>query len=157
MVVRTLLRSLDNSFSHIVLMIKERTNFRELVPADVIERLKTHEMEEEQKHDVNGSRRRTHALKAKASRHSSSDASSTSGVDSDDPSSIGKDLALIMKRFNHFQRKKFLVTEEELPLQTLKQLISSPLFVKKHVGKGQHMLQMQEIWSLHCILSSLGN
>ena len=86
-------------------MIKERTDFRDLVHADVIERLKTHEMEEEEKHDVNGSRRRTHALKAKASRNSSSDASTASGVDSDDPSSIGKDLALIMRCFNCFQRK----------------------------------------------------
>ena len=103
--IRTLLRSLDDSFSHIVLMIKERPDFRDLVPTDIIERLKTHEMEEEEKHDVNGSLRRTHALKAKASRHSSSDASSASGVDSDDPSSIGNDLALIMRRFNHFQRK----------------------------------------------------
>ena len=41
MVVRTLLRSLDDSFSHIVLMIKERTDFRDLVPADILERLTT--------------------------------------------------------------------------------------------------------------------
>ena len=71
MVVRTLFRSLDDSFSHIVLMIKERSDFRTLVPADLVERLKTHEIEEEEKHDVNGSRIRTHALKARASRHSS--------------------------------------------------------------------------------------
>ena len=115
MVVRTLLRSLDDSFSHIVLMIKERTDFRTLVPDDIIERLKTHEMEEEEKHDVNGSRRRTHALKAKASRHSSSDASSVSGADSDDPSSIGKDLALIMKRFNRFQRKNSSSPKKNYP------------------------------------------
>ena len=83
-------------------MIKERSNFRELVPADVIERLKTHEMEEEEKHDVNGSRRRTHALKARASRHSSSDSGSACGGDSDDPASIGKDLALIIRRFSRF-------------------------------------------------------
>ena len=61
-------------------MIKERSDFRTLVPADVVERLKTHEMEEEEKHDVNGSRRRTHALKASASRHHSSDSGSDSGV-----------------------------------------------------------------------------
>ena len=79
MVVRTMLRYLDDSFSHIVLMIKERSNFKDLVPADVVERLKTHEMEEEEKHDVNGSRRRTHALKASASHHHSSGSGSDSG------------------------------------------------------------------------------
>src|SRR3954468_6292485 len=35
-VVRTLLRSLDDSFDHIVLMIKERTDFRRLVDADIL-------------------------------------------------------------------------------------------------------------------------
>src|SRR4051812_3695453 len=49
MVVRTLLRSLDDSFDHIVLMIKERTDFRNLVAADILERLTTFEMEEEEK------------------------------------------------------------------------------------------------------------
>ena len=96
-------------------MIKERTDFRDLVPVDVIERLKTHEMEEEEKHDVNGSRRRTHALKAKASRHSSSDASFSSGVDLDDPLSIGKDLALIMKHFNRFQRNNSSSPKKNYP------------------------------------------
>src|SRR3954464_15714147 len=64
-------------------------------------------MEEEDKRDVNGTQRRTHALKAKASRHSSPDTSYDSGGGSDDPENIGKDLALIMKRFNRFQRKNF--------------------------------------------------
>ena len=40
MVVRTLLRSLDDSFAHLVMMIKERPDFRNLKPADIIERLK---------------------------------------------------------------------------------------------------------------------
>src|SRR3954471_8263586 len=106
-VVRTLLRSLDDSFDHIVLMIKERTDFRRLVAADILERLNTFEMEEDEKRDINGSRRRSHALKAKASRCSSPEVSSASGVESDDPASIGKDLALIMKRFDRFQRKGF--------------------------------------------------
>src|SRR3954463_13444618 len=106
-VVRTLLRSLDDSFDHIVLMIKERADFRNLVAADILERLNTFEMEEDEKCDINGSRRRSHALKAKASRCSSPEASSASGVESDDPASIGKDLALIMKCFDRFQRKGF--------------------------------------------------
>src|SRR3954463_8906651 len=105
MVVRTLLRSLDESFGHINLMIKERSDYRKMVPADVLERLTTFEKEEDEKREINGTRRRTHALKAKASKHSSSEASSASGTESDDPSRIGKDLALIVKRFNRFQRK----------------------------------------------------
>ena len=103
LVVRTLLRSLDDSFKHLVLMIKERTDFKTLVPADILERLTTYELEQDDKHDVNGSRRRPHALKAKASRHSSPEVSSASGCESYDPSSIGKDLALIMKHNNCLQ------------------------------------------------------
>ena len=86
-------------------MIKERTDYRNMVPADVLERLTTYEKEEDEKREINGTRRRTHALKAKASKHSSSEGSSASGTESDDPSGIGKDLALIVKRFNRFQRK----------------------------------------------------
>src|SRR3954463_1698282 len=64
-------------------------------------------MEEDEKRDINGSRRRSHALKARASRHSSPEVSYASGVESDDPASIGKELALIMRRFNRLQRKGF--------------------------------------------------
>src|SRR3954469_17078409 len=102
-IVRTLLRSLDDSFDHIVLMIKERTDFKDLVAADIIDRLNTFEMEEDEKRDVNGTRRKSHALKAKASHHSTPEASSESGGATDDPENIGKDLALIMKRFNPFR------------------------------------------------------
>src|ERR1041385_5935229 len=114
-VVRTLLRSLDDSFDHIVLMIKERTDFRRLDAADILERLNNFEMEEDEKRDINGSRRRYHALKEKASRHSSPEVSSTSGVESDDPASIGKDLALIMRCFNRFQRKGFSSPKNSYP------------------------------------------
>src|SRR4051812_43770619 len=104
MVVRTFLRSLDESFEHLVLMTKERTEFRTLVPADILERLTSYELEQDEKHDGNGSRRRPHVLKEKASCYSSLEVISASGCESDDPSSIGKDLSLIMKRFNRFQR-----------------------------------------------------
>src|ERR1044071_4939918 len=104
-IVRTLLRSLDDSFDHIVLMIKERTDFKDLFAADILERLNTFEMEEDEKRDVNGTRRKSHALKARASHHSSPEASSESGSASDNPENIGKDLALIMRRFNCFQRR----------------------------------------------------
>src|SRR3954463_6330274 len=87
------------------MMIKEKDNYKHITPADVLERLTTYELELEEKRDVNGTRRRTHALKAKASRHLSPEHSSASGVESDDPSGIGKDLALIMKHFSRFQRK----------------------------------------------------
>src|SRR3954462_7068469 len=105
LVVRQLLRSLDESFEHLVMMIKEKENFKYITPADVLERLTTYEMELEEKRDVNGTRRRTHALKANASRHSSPERNSASGVESDDPSGNCKDLALIVKRFSRFQRK----------------------------------------------------
>src|SRR3954469_7000218 len=72
-------------------------------------------MEEDEKRDINGSRRRSHALKAKGSRHSSPEVSSASGVESDDPASIGKDLALIMRRFNRFQKKGFSSPKKSYP------------------------------------------
>src|SRR3954468_16256104 len=105
MVLRTLIRSLDDSFTHIILMIKERTDYRKMVPADVLERLTTFEKEEDEKREINGTRRRTHALKAKSSKYSSSEGRSESGTDSDCPSDTGKDLALLVKRFGRFQRK----------------------------------------------------
>ena len=104
MVVRTLLRSLDDSFAHLVMMIKERPDFRDIKPADIIERLKTHEMEEEERRAVNGPSRRSHALKAKVSKDSSSEVESVSACESDDPESMGKDLALVIKRFSRFQK-----------------------------------------------------
>src|SRR4051812_37663017 len=93
MVVRMLLRSLDESFSHVILMIKERSDYKKMVPADVLERLTTFEKEEDEKREINGTRRRTHALTAKALKYSSSEGRSESGTDSDCPSDIGKDLA----------------------------------------------------------------
>ena len=100
-----MLCSLDESFEHLILMIKERTDYKSMSPADILERLTTYELEQDEKRDVNGTRRRSHALKAKASCHSSPEPSSASGVESDDPFGIGKDLALIVKRFNWFQRR----------------------------------------------------
>ena len=87
------------------MMIKERRNYKDMTPAYILERLMTYELELEEKRDVNGTRRRSHALKEKASRHSSPEPSLALGVESDDPSGIGKDLALIVKRFNRFQRR----------------------------------------------------
>ena len=43
-----------------------------MVPANIIERLTTFEQEEDEKREINGTQRRTHALKEKASKHSPS-------------------------------------------------------------------------------------
>ena len=130
LVVRQLLRSLDESFEHLVMMIKERSNYKDMTPADVLERLTTYELELEEKHDVNGSQRRSHALKAKASRHSSPERSSGSGVESDDPTEIGKDLALIVNRFQRFQRSSSSPKKSYLLFTSFKQFIS-PFILKK--------------------------
>jgi hypothetical protein len=67
-----------------------------------MERLNTHEEQEEEKRDLYGSSlRKRHALKAVAESSSEGNADE----DSDDPERISKDLALIMKRFQRLQRK----------------------------------------------------
>src|SRR3989337_2185182 len=101
-VVKKLLRSLDSSFDTLVLMIRERADFKVLDSADIMERLNTHEEQEEEKRDLYGSsQRKTHALKPAA------DSSSDGNVkeDSDDPERLSKDLALITKRFQRLHRK----------------------------------------------------
>ena len=101
-VVKKLLRSLDSSFDTLVLMIKERADFKLLDSADIMERLNTHEEQEEEKRDLYGSSyRKSHALKAVAE----SDSEENANEESDDSESISKDLALITKRFQHFRKK----------------------------------------------------
>src|ERR1044071_7670559 len=85
-------------------MIKERTDYKTMVPVYILERLTSFELEEEEKRDANGTKKKPQALRPRAPRHSSPEPNSASGVESDDPSGIGKDLALIVKRFNRFQR-----------------------------------------------------
>lgn len=51
-VVKKLLRSLDSSFVTLVLMIKERADFKLLDSADIMERLNTFEEQEEEKRDL---------------------------------------------------------------------------------------------------------
>nr|XP_020184879.1 uncharacterized protein LOC109770581 [Aegilops tauschii subsp. strangulata] len=101
-VVKKLLRSLDSSSDTLVLMIRERANFKTLNSADIMERLNTHEEQEEEKRDLYGSsQRKNHALKAVAD--SSSDGNAKEN--SDDPERLIKDLALITKRFQRLDRK----------------------------------------------------
>ena len=83
-------------------MIHERTDFKTLDSADIMERLNTHDKQEEEKRDLHGStQRKNHALKAVV------DSSSDGNVeeDSDDPERLSKDLALITKRFQRFHKK----------------------------------------------------
>ena len=53
-VVKKLLRSLDSSFDTLVLMIRECPDFKTLNSADVMERLNTHEKQEEDKRYLYG-------------------------------------------------------------------------------------------------------
>nr|XP_020155476.1 microfibrillar-associated protein 1-like [Aegilops tauschii subsp. strangulata] len=83
-------------------MIRERPNFMSLTSVDVMEKLNTHEEQEEGKRDLYGSSEcKNHALKIVAD--SSSDGNAEE--DSDDPERRSKDLALITKRFQHFHKK----------------------------------------------------
>lgn len=66
-VVTKLLRLLDSSFDTLALMIQERANYKSLDPADILERLNTHEFQLAKKRDLYGSSYgKTRALKAKA-------------------------------------------------------------------------------------------
>ena len=62
-----MLRSLDSSFDTLALMIQERADYKSLDPADILERLNTHEFQLAEKRDLYGSSYgRSRALKAKA-------------------------------------------------------------------------------------------
>src|SRR4051812_32249548 len=65
LVVKQLLRSIDESFEHLAMMIKEKSNYKHLTPADVLERLTTYELELEEKRDINGTRKDLMLLKLK--------------------------------------------------------------------------------------------
>ena len=102
-VVKTLLRSLDSSFDTLALMIQEHPDFRTLDPFDILERLNTHEFRLSEKRDIYGPNfGRTRALKAKAVSSSEEE----SDCSSKDPEYIGKDLPMLMKKFQRFTRKK---------------------------------------------------
>src|SRR5215216_3993053 len=98
-IVKKLLRSLDNSFDTLTLMIQERPDFKDLDPSDILERLNTHEFQLSEKRDIYGPNySRSRALKAKVV-SSSEDESDCS---SDDPEDIGKELAMLVKKFQKF-------------------------------------------------------
>src|SRR4051812_22936988 len=102
-VVKTLLRSLDSSFDTLALMIQERVDYKSLDPADILERLNTHEFQLVEKRDLYGlSYGRSRVLKAKAvSESEDEDSSSSLG----DPEELSHDLALFVKKFQKFSRR----------------------------------------------------
>jgi hypothetical protein len=80
-------------------MIREHVDFKVLDSADIMERLNTHEEQEEEKRDLYGSSyNKNHALKAVAESSSEENGEEYS----DDLERISKDLALITKRFQCF-------------------------------------------------------
>ena len=84
-------------------MIQERPDFKTLDPSDILERLNTHEFQLSEKRDIYGPNYgRTRALKAKAVSSSEEE----SDCSSDDPEDIGKELAMLVKKFQKFTKKK---------------------------------------------------
>ena len=102
-VVKTLLRSLGSSFDTLALMIQERPDFETVDQSDILERLNTHEFQLFEKRDIYGPNYgRTRALKAKVVSSSEEE----SDCSSDDPKDIGKELAMLVKKFQKFTKKK---------------------------------------------------
>src|SRR3954470_4415579 len=102
-VVKKLLRSLDSSFDTLALMIQERGDYKSLDPADILERLNTHEFQLAEKRDLYGtSYSRSRALKAKVVSESEDE---DSGSSLGDPEELSRDLALLVKKFQKFSRR----------------------------------------------------
>src|SRR3954467_11620171 len=101
-VVKKLLRSLDDSFEFLSLMIQERPDFKTLDPADILERLNAHELKLSEKRDLYSSTPKVHALKSRARRVSSDDESE---ADTDDPETLSRELALLTRKFQRFTKK----------------------------------------------------
>ena len=91
-VVKKLLRSLDSSFATLAQMIQERAGYKSLDPADILERLNTHEFQLAEKRDLYGpSYGRSRALKAKAvSKSEGEDSGSSLG----DPEELSQELVV---------------------------------------------------------------
>ena len=101
-VVKKLLRSLDSSFNTLALMIQERGDYKSLDPADILERLNTHEFQLAEKRDLYGlSYGRSRALKANAVSESEGE---DSGSSLGDPEELSQELAMLVKKFQKFSR-----------------------------------------------------
>ena len=84
-------------------MIQERAEYKSLDPADILERLNTHEFQLAEKKDLYGSSYgRSRALKAKAVFESEDE---DSGSSLGDPEELSHDLALLVKKFQKFSRR----------------------------------------------------
>ena len=80
-------------------MIQERLDFKTLDPSDILERINTHEFQLSEKRDIYGPNYgRTRALKAKVVSSSEEESDYSYG----DPEDIGKELAMLMKKFHGF-------------------------------------------------------
>src|SRR3954468_15400873 len=101
-VVKKLLRSLDDSFEFLSLMIQERPDFKTLDPAGILERLNAHELKLSEKRDLYSSTPKVRALKARARRVSSDEESE---ADTDDPETLIRELALLTRKFQRFTKK----------------------------------------------------
>ena len=78
-------------------MIQERPDFKTLDPSDILARLNTHEFQLSEKRDIYGPNYgRTRALKANAVASSSEEESDCCSGDTED---IGKELAMLVKKF----------------------------------------------------------
>ena len=106
-VVKKLLRSLDSSFDTLALMIQERPDYKSLDPADILERLNTHEFQQAEKRDMYGpSYGRPRALKAKAKAKEISSSEEESDCSSGEAEEIGRELAMLVRKFQKFSKKK---------------------------------------------------
>ena len=83
-------------------MIQEHLDFKTLDPSDILERLNTHEFQLSEKRDIYGPNYgQTRALKAKAVSSSEEE----SNCSFEDPEYIGKELAMLVKKFQKFSKK----------------------------------------------------
>ena len=98
-----MLRSIDSSFDTLALMIQEYGDYKSLDPADILERLNTHEFQLAEKRDLYGqSYGRSRALKAKAISESEAE---DSGSSLGDPEELSQELAMLVKKFQKFSRR----------------------------------------------------
>lgn len=96
-VVKKFLRSLNDVFETLVLMIQERPNYKNIAPTDVLERLNTYELQLDEKRELYGSTsQRNHALKATTDSSFEDEVVSSDGLV--DPDSLGKDLTFLLKK-----------------------------------------------------------
>ena len=99
--VKKLLSSLDSSFDTLALMIQERGDYKSLDPADILERLNSHEFQLAEKRDLYGPcYGRSRALKAK---EISSSEGEDSGSSLGDPEELSQELAMLVRKFQKFQ------------------------------------------------------